>query len=233
MHLLTKSESSPKLARYTGNRFAGAILYLASGTYKRELCPAAGSCLKTCLIDKAGRGGFDPKVRAARRRKTDLYYADRPLFMQLLRKDIDALIRSATKIGQVPVIRLNGGSDLDWSEIYAEYKGRVMFWEYTKRPDLAFKLKAMGVHVTFSYSENTTPRLLQALFERNINVAVVMQVKKGKELPQYFQGMPVIDGDLHDYRFLDRTGCVIGLRLKSTRRPTTEQVSGGFVQGAA
>ena len=239
MHLLTRMESSPKLAKYAGDAYEAAILYLASAVYRKELCPNAGACMKACLIVKAGRGAFDDKVGAARRRRSDWLLSDREGFETQLRKELDALIRRASKRGKQAAVRLNGGSDLDWSHIYAEYKDRIVFWEYTKRPDLAFKLHAMGVSVTYSFSERTTDRLLGMILAQGINVAMVFALKKSEALPishrtgDDAKELSVVNGDAHDFRFLDPAGVIVGLRLKSNKRPTDEQVAGGFVQGAA
>lgn len=233
MKLLTRMESSPKLAKYTGNTYEAAILYLASAVYKSELCPNAGACKKTCLIVKAGRGAFDDKVSSARKRKSDWFLSDRAGFETQLRRELDALIKRAARLGKTPAVRLNGGSDLDWSHIYAEYRGRITFWEYTKRPDLALKLHAAGISVTYSYSERTTERLLGIILAQGISVAVVFQLPRKQSLPLSLHGREVIDGDLHDFRFLDKAGVIVGLRLKSNRKVTDEQVSGGFVQHAA
>lgn len=230
MELLTPMQGSPKLAKYTGDAYEAAILYLASAVYRKELCPNAGACMKACLIVKAGRGAFDSKVGAARKRKSDWLLSDRVGFVAQLRKDMDALIRRAAKLGKRPAVRLNGGSDLDWSDLYAEYKDRVTFWEYTKRPDLALKLHAAGISVTYSYSERTTDRLMNAMLERGINVAMVFNLPRKQSLPLSMHGREVVNGDLHDFRFLDPVGVIVGLRLKSNRRVTSEQVSGGFVQ---
>lgn len=240
--LLTKGISSPKLAKYTGDGYMSAILYLASANYKRELCPAAGACMKACLIVKAGRGAFDDKVSAARKRKSDWLLNDREAFIDQLYKEIWLLQYQAWAKGKRLAVRLNGGSDLDWSDIYERFP-MVQFWEYTKRPDLALKLKRQfsNVHVTFSASENLTERIAITMFQQAINIAMVFDVPRGQRLPYYgegalhsVRGQPVLDGDLHDFRFLDPndTGYIVGLRLKSNTRPTVEQKSGGFVVAA-
>jgi hypothetical protein len=45
-----------------------------------------------------------------------------------------------------------------------------------------------------------------------VNVAVIFD--RGQELPETWQGAPVIDGDLDDYRWLDPRGVVVALREK-------------------
>lgn len=228
--LLTSGISSPKLAKYTGDNYVSAILYLASGTYIASLCPNMGNCGKTCLITKAGRGAFDDKVSAARKRKSDEYLTDPVAFKARIVREIERLVIKGQKRGKAVAVRLNGGSDLDWTDVYAKFP-TVTFWEYTKRPELALKLSLIpNVNVTYSFSERTTPRILRAMLDRRINVAMVFDVKRGKPLPAMVDGVPVTDGDLHDFRFLDQRGVIVGLRLKSNRRPTTEQKSGGFVQ---
>jgi hypothetical protein len=47
-----------------------------------------------------------------------------------------------------------------------------------------------------------------------VNVSVVFNTVRGQALPGYWQGYRVIDGDLHDVRFLDPRGVVVGLRAK-------------------
>jgi len=56
---------------------------------------------------------------------------------------------------------------------------------------------------------------------RNGRVAVVF----GKVLPATFLGVPVVDGDAHDLRFLNPGGVVVGLRAKGKARKHT----GAFV----
>jgi len=46
-------------------------------------------------------------------------------------------------------------------------------------------------------------------------VAVVYDVAEGEPLPPSWRGHEVLDGDLSDYRFLDESPRVIGLRVKT------------------
>lgn len=61
-----------------------------------------------------------------------------------------------------------------------------------------------------------------------IRVAVVFDTKKGQPLPKLWEGIPVIDGNLYDTRFLDPKDVVVGLRAKGK---AIRSVS-GFVQAA-
>lgn len=229
--LLTKGIASPKLAK--DQTYLTYILYLASAAYRPELCPNAGDCIQYCLITKAGRGaigGPDNTVQRARKRKSDWLLSDRASFVGQLRKEIRNAIRLARKIGMPLAIRLNGGSDLDWSDVYEHFEDEaIIFWEYTKRPELALKLNRMkNVHVTYSQNERTTPRILGAMLTAQINVAMVFHIRRGKALPTHVGTVPVLDGDLTDLRFLDVRGSVVGLRLKSLRK--VQSTNTAFIQ---
>ena len=222
MKLLTLETASPKLAKTAGSEFLTAILYLAGASDKR-LCPAStAGCRSICLITESGRGVMEP-VRQARQAKTDFLFNNRTGFNYQLSKDINSLRSKAKRLGKRPAIRLNGGSDLDWSRFYETYHD-VIFWEYTKRPDMAIKLhkKYMNVHMTYSDNENTTDRIRGQLLEAGINVAMVFDIwsRHGGAFPEKIGTVPVIDGDISDLRFLDPKGVIVGLRLKSAKTPT-------------
>ncbi len=242
--LLTKGESSAKLAKDTGKGYLTSILYLASGQYDSRLCPAAGVCkqaaLGLCLVLNSGRTamsqGKDFGPAAAKIKRTQSYFANPEAFKSGLRKELQALERRAVKAGLKPACRLNGGSDLDWTDIYNEFPN-IQFWEYTKRPDLAIKLSVIpNVSVTYSYSERTTDRILSLISAAKINMAVVFETKRGKPLPGQFKGMAVIDGDKSDLRFNDVKGVCIGLRFKAAANRAVKTEAGlasGFIQKAS
>ena len=50
-----------------------------------------------------------------------------------------------------------------------------------------------------------------AALDAGHNVAVVFDCKKSDPLPETWQGVPVIDGRTHDFRFTDPAGVVVGL----------------------
>lgn len=222
MKLLTIETASPKLAKSAGDDWLTAILYLA-GAADRRLCPCAtDGCRAICLITNSGRGVMSP-VRLARQAKTDLLFNNPTGFDYQLSKDINALRAKAKRLGKRPAIRLNGGSDLDWSRFYETYQD-VIFWEYTKRPDMAIKLSRayQNVHMTYSDNENTTDKIRGQMLASGINIAMVFDVwsRHGGALPETVGNVPVIDGDVSDLRFLDPKGVIVGLRLKSAKKPT-------------
>lgn len=222
MKLLTIETASPKLAKSANDDWLTAILYLA-GAADRRLCPCAtDGCRSICLITNSGRGVMSP-VRLARQAKTDWLFNNPTGFDYQLSKDIEALRKKAKRLGKRPAIRLNGGSDLDWSRFYETYQD-IIFWEYTKRPDMAIKLSKayQNVHMTYSENENTTDRIRGQMLASGINIAMVFDVwsRHGGALPETVGNVPVIDGDISDLRFLDPKGVVVGLRLKSAKKPT-------------
>ena len=52
------------------------------------------------------------------------------------------------------------------------------------------------------------------VLENQGNTAVVFLTRAGRELPSYWRGYQVLDGDVTDYRPGDCKGCVVGLRYK-------------------
>ena len=215
----SKTVKGEKLGYLTG------ILYLApynlSGT---NLCPNADNaqCHKACLYS-AGRGAFN-NVQQARLNKTERFNNDLDNFMLDLVWSIEKVIRKAKRGGLTPVIRLNGTSDIDWQTIPVANKNNifnvfplVQFYDYTKQPR---KSKSNNYHLTFSYSGvKSYAKTVEKALRLGINMAVVFR----KELPLYFMGLRVIDGDESDLRFLDKrddTGqaVIVGLKAKGKAR---------------
>jgi hypothetical protein len=189
---------------------------------------ASQGCRKACL-NKAGMGAFS-NVQAARITKTRLYFEDRETFMAQLMAEVRAFIRKAFKAGLIPVVRLNGTSDIPWERVPVEGKPNIMahfptvqFYDYTKRhnrrdlPD--------NYHLTFSLAEDNDSRA-SAAASNGANVAVVFRTDN---FPATFMGMPVVDGDADDLRFLDGKGVVVGLKAKGPAKKDTS----GFVRDAA
>jgi hypothetical protein len=125
-----------------------------------------------------------------------------------------------------PAIRVNGTSDQPKIAMkYAREFPHVQFYDYTKLPK-PYRRQLPNYHLTFSRSEENEADCLDAL-AHHVNVAVVFDTKKGQPLPQEFFGRTVVDGDLHDLRFLDPKDVVIGLRAKGR---AIKDTTSGFVQ---
>ena len=155
-------------------------------------------------------------VQRARIEKTRRFFLHKQAFMAELFEEFRKAIRKAEKEKLNPCFRLNLTSDIPWENVrhdgvtVFEAFPNVRFYDYTKHADrmarfLAGELPA-NYHLTFSRSESNEP-LVQAVMASGGNVAVVFR----KNLPKSWRGVPVVDGDETDLRFLDKQGVIVGL----------------------
>lgn len=211
MKLITTS--SAKLEKSQTKDWLNAVLYLEPSVDYKSICRASSNGCRASCLTNSGMMRM-PAQTNARIDRTKLYLTDRVKFMEQLENEIAGFLRKAAREGKRLALRLNGTSDLDWTELYAKHP-EIQFYEYTKRPDLILKSKNLtNLHMTFSRTEKTKPSTIERMIEAGANVAVVFDDKK--EMPLVFMGMKVIDGDDHDRRFEDKTGNIVGLTLKGT-----------------
>ena len=122
MNLL--SVGNPKVLKGLKQGYNTYILHLAPATLSgHNTCPkATAGCISACL-NTAGRGGMFKKgentntIQKARIRKTQLFFSNRSVFMELLVKDIELGIKQSIKKGLIPVFRLNGTSDIAFEKM--------------------------------------------------------------------------------------------------------------------
>ncbi len=228
MQKLLNVDANAKTVKGQKKGYLTGIVYLAPANLSGyEVCAwRSPECTGFCL-NTSGRGAFNA-TQEARIKKTKALFADRPAFEARLNKEIFNLKRKAVRKGLEPCVRLNGTSDLDWTHIVAQNPD-IQLYDYTKSPArmrqyLAGKLPK-NYHLTFSLSENNLADALDFL-KQGGNVAVVFNTKKGKALPDTWNGAKVIDGDESDLRFLDPAGVVVGLRAKGKAR---KGKAGGFI----
>ena len=152
-------------------------------------------------------------IQKARIRKTQYFFEARDYFMQDLYEDIEKAIRFAARKGLTPVFRLNGTSDLSWEKYTIHDKTifdmfpTVQFYDYTKilgRKVAQYK----NYHLTFSRADGNDADVARAI-EQGLNIAAVFD-----HMPETYMGLPVINADDTDLRFLDPKGCVAGLKAK-------------------
>ena len=227
-NLLSINQDS-KTIKGTKKGYLTGILYLAPHKVSgKTLCPKASPGCSLSCIYTTGRGKFT-NVQKARIKKTQYFLTDRNNFMLDLYKSITKLIRKANKENLIPVVRLNGTSDLRWENIRFFYNGKhktifqafetVQFYDYTKY-DLDSKRwdnLPSNYDLTFSLSENNMNEAYELLLAGK-RIAAVYR----KELPnkQIFQGkdlslqFPVINADDTDLRFKDKHGVICGLKAK-------------------
>jgi len=202
-----------------------AILYLApAGLSGRNVCPMASDGCRSACLYSAGRGRM-ANVSAGRLNKTIYLYCDRAGFLAQLSTELDRLNVRARR-GQRIAVRLNGTSDLPWYKWLdlARWES-LTFYDYTKVPARFRDRLPSNYSLTFSRSESNDAEAREVLASGG-NVAVVF----AGELPETWQGFPLVQGDAHDLRFLDpKGGHVVGLTAKGDAKRDTS----GFVVQAS
>jgi len=201
--------------------FLTGILYLAP--YKlsgKNVCPAASLGCRLSCLNTAGRGQMGV-VQKARLRKTKMFFRDRNKFLSQLKTEIEILSRRAANKNMKLAIRLNGTSDLAFERYLNDGKNlmdhfpKVKFYDYTKLENRINDQLPGNYHLTFSRSETN-----EAVIDQVIEKAPVSVVFKNK-LPRLYNGYKVINGDLHDMRFKNQSGVIIGLIAKGKARKDT------------
>lgn len=213
-----------KTVKGDGSEYLTAIQYLTPYvTLGVNLCSMAelADCIAPCL-NVAGRGQMQ-SVQIGRKRKTLWFINDRDSYMAQLVKDVESFEAYCLKHGPTPCVRLNGTSDIRYELIPVWYKGikyrnifaafpNVTFYDYTKIPNR----NIAGINnysLTWSYS-GSNPRyaaMADIAKRKGLNIAVVF---RNSDIPKTFLGLPVINGDKDDLRFLDPKGVVVGLYAK-------------------
>ena len=194
------------------------ILYLSPHTQNsqgKNICPmATAGCSKACLYN-SGKGGLS-QIKKGRTNKTEMFLSNRELFFTMLHSEI-AQIEVRHKIeGGDFAIRLNGTSDISFEKFKVGKTGKnlfelfknITFYDYTKN-HLRFKTSLpKNYHLIFSRSE-TNDVIAMEMLKNKISVAIVFS-----ELPETYMGYKVINGDLHDMRYSEEKGVIIGLKYK-------------------
>jgi|TARA_R110000796_G_C14514512_1_gene430236 hypothetical protein len=231
--------TSPKIIK--GDKlhtdYMSTVMYLSPSDSAggKTICPYAkiAQCEEACL-NTAGRGGIFKKgettnaIQEARKRRTLYFQNNYEDFMTQLFFEINKFKEKAEGLGKLPCVRLNGTSDIQWE--YQELQGRnvfetfpdITFYDYTKIPTRNIS-GIDNYHLTWSYSQANMKyaNLFDEANSKGMNIAVVFS----KELPEFYRGLKVIDGDKYDQRFLDESNVVVGLKAKGKARKDTS----GFV----
>lgn len=174
---------------------------------------ATAQCRKACVMWTAGRGVM-ANVREGRLVRTAFLAQHPGAFLALLTDEVRRLEARGVPFG----LRLNVASDLRWENIAPWlFDGpMVRAYDYTKAPS---RITPDNYRITYSHSERwDDARVLATVAEGN-NVAMVFDVPK-HALPAMYLGIPVIDGDLTDYRYGDPSGVIVGLAAKGAAKGT-------------
>lgn len=215
-NLLSEGKTNVKTAK---NSLTTYILYLAPSTVVKglNLCPfASNGCKKACLYT-AGRGKFS-NVQNARINKTKFWGYNREGFYIQLANELMHILDKTIKTGEKIAIRLNGTSDIDHIDLLKRYAGinfldifysKLLFYDYTKNYNHIRKYKGTTYKITFSRSEVNELDAYRILTDGG-NIAIVFK----SELPEFWNGYKVINGDETDLRYFDPINVVVGLKAK-------------------
>lgn len=171
-----------------------------------NMCPCStrgcrGVCLRT-----SGHLGMDHGQRAMWIRTNFMYYHPREFFVVFFAECFTQEKR-AKKMGRRLVVRPNGTTDADWGRMLPMgFFDRFRVSDYTKDYDRVSPHP--NYYIVKSAKEN-------APLPVGENVVVVVRVARGAPLPKQFDGRRVVDGDVHDLRFLDpQDGRAVLVRAK-------------------
>lgn len=219
-----KTIKSLRDARAGEDRYLTGILYIAPAEEGGvNVCVGSSGCCRIGCLNTAGNPATLSNKIGARIRKAKELHLSPDLFYAKLKSDIMVLDSVARHLGFKTAIRLNGTSDYDFAKDLEDFireqtaKG-IRFYDYTKVLTKYKKYrKGDLIHQTFSRSELNDKQSLEVL-KNGGNVAYVFF---GKQLPEYYLGHRVINGDTSDLRFLDDQmkahegeGLIVGLTAK-------------------
>lgn len=213
-----------KTVKGDGTEYLTAIMYLRPwrnviGGRERNVCANAeiAQCHVGCL-NTSGRGQ-QSNVQNWRMGKTIRFWEERERFMLDLIDDLRKFQNKCRKLGVKPTVRLNGTSDIRWENIMVDGKTvfdhypDIQFYDYTKIANRKIS-HLKNYHLTFSYSAASEIYLRQVdlALAGGMNVAVVFRDRN--KMPDQFLGLPVVNGDADDLRFLDQNQRVVALYAK-------------------
>lgn len=195
-------------------------LYLApSNLSGYNVCPNSQHCKELCLngsgmnkMDIISRNIEHSRINQSRIKKTKLFFEHKEFFMGWLISDIKKAHKKALKNNMNFSVRLNGTSDIDIEKFIYEGKNilqifpDIQFYDYTKVYS-RMNHNYNNYDLTFSYNGYNW-ELCEQLLKDGEKVAVVFE----ENLPKFFKGYKVNDGNTYDMRYLDKGGEIVGLK---------------------
>jgi len=225
---LISIDTNAKTVKGQKEGFLTGILYIAPANlsgYNTCGMEKLAACEHPCL-NTAGLGGVYSSIQEARIKKARLYFEDRTLFMYNIVEDIKKLIRSADRKGFIPLVRLNGTSDIPWENVPVTVAGieyanimqvfpQVQFYDYTKRANRENLPK--NYDLTFSYSGVLSyQKYVNIALKKRMRIAVVFRSEK--LIPKNFLGLKCISGDNTDIRHIEKHNLIVALYAKGKAR---------------
>ena len=240
--IITRSQTKLDKAQGESIGYINRGLTLSSAREAREwmghgftACPfATVSCAFACVGSQTGQGALTSS-KIARIGRTLALHVDAERFNALLDVEIESERGRAAVFGFRLAFRFNVASD-HWklADDCADRHPLVTFYDYTAIPD------AMGsnsrVHRVYSRKDGKfSASKAVEMANDGRGVSVVFSTKKGESLPDTWEGVPVIDGDVNDLWFLRAPAVgafVVGLRIKGTRAQMSQGIESGFAVAA-
>jgi len=224
--LVTLPAANAKLAKSIGYYNAGISLAPAKLSGHNMCIGSTPQCRLACLAG-TGRAEYLDKITQARIARTKLYATNRKDFWLILEAELGKIDRTAKRLETTVAFRPNIISDQSWHQtlpqLFENFK-HWKFYSYTKveskvRDAIRGKLPE-NYHITYSWSERSNLLKVKDFLSHGINVAVPFYDKKTLKpcIPTEWQGIPVIDGDKSDLRFLDPKGVIVGLKVKLPKK---------------
>lgn len=219
--ILTRANQKIMKGEKLGYITTGIHLSPADLVSKKTLCPFASAGCKAACLNTAGHGNpamqrktgrfadMNP-VQESRALRTIWFERDRASFMDKLRHELTLFVAKAKRENLIPAVRLNLTSDFPFHRtgIMQDFPD-VQFYDYTA--NLYNDELPENYHLTFSRKEDNDLRVELAI-AKGLNIAIAFD-----KLPDTYKGLPVIDGDKDDLRFLDSVGkgqVIVGLKAK-------------------
>ena len=214
-----------------------ARAYIAGSSCRWTMCPGASEgCIPVCVGSETGQGRLDSS-KIARIGRTLAYYVDPLRWWTRYTDELTVLRRRAHRAGDRLAFRANVASDSPRLAAYSRVCFPDIEW-YDYTVILPALDREDGVHRVYSLKENRIRQADKAL-SRGHGVAVVYR----DQIPDYWRGHPVINGDVHDLFWLqardarmraygtpDHGAYVVGLKLKGHRWQREHAIRTGFAQ---
>ena len=248
MNQLFSVSSNAKGVKGEAIGYLTGILYLAPADLSGyQVCPMAliAGCKAPCL-NTAGLGGVYTSIQRSRIAKTRRFFEQRAEFMADVVFSIRKLVKAArrrpirnkgrfTGRYHIPLVRLNGTSDIRWENIPVTIDGvtypnlmaafsDVQFYDYTKLANRR-NLPA-NYDLTFSYSGVPAfQKFVQKALAQKMRIAAVFRFER--DIPKRFLGRKVIAGDDSDVLSIEPRRALVALYAKGKAVRDTS----GFVVG--
>lgn len=205
------------------------IIYLAPAkTSGYNMCPASSKACEIACLNESGHNRIDikGKINKSRIKKTIMYVKERNFFTQWVVAEITAAKALSELKGHNFAVRINGTSDINIETLKLGNKNilqlfpTVQFYDYTKVvSNIKLQFKYPNYNITFSFAGDNWLNCEHAIV-KGLNVAVVFE-----KIPAFYMGIPVINADETDLRFMDPSQIICGLKHKKTRTKIDYQTS--------